>query len=205
MSPQPCFAGLDCFDLGELPDSALVTLVARRGPEVEGALAVLQERHFRRATTFLQSRRMLSREDAEDAAARAFESVYRNAHLYEPKKAAFRTWFFKFALNAAIDAHRARRGTVTASLDASSRRGRRIRIPCLTEAELTISELVARLPAADRELIILKYFEGHTEAAIAASTGEPLGSVSARLAAVRRRLRKEYSAGSLTYARKPGR
>ncbi|MBX9581529.1 MAG: sigma-70 family RNA polymerase sigma factor, partial [Gemmataceae bacterium] len=53
-----------------------------------------------------------------------------------------------------------------------------------------LDEELARLPAADRDLIVLIYFEGRTHAEAARAAGCPAGSVAWRLARARAALRE---------------
>ena len=63
----------------------------------------------------------------------------------------------------------------------------------LSEGSLELLELIDQLPDHERLVIVLKHFEGHTAAEIAAITGQPIGTVTKQLSRARQRLQQSLS------------
>ena len=59
----------------------------------------------------------------------------------------------------------------------------------LDETAAILLEEITRLPERERQVVLLKYFEGTTIAAIAAIVGRPAGTIRKRLSRARERLR----------------
>jgi RNA polymerase sigma-70 factor (ECF subfamily) len=133
--------------------------------------------------------RLVGRSDvAEDLMQEAMLRAYRGLEMYRPE-GKFRAWLFRIAVNLARDWIRRQPRepsvsleegadlSVTASLGAHAppdgdmtRRERCGRV----EAAL------GRLPPADREVLLLRYYGELAFKDIARATGEPLGTVLAR-------------------------
>lgn len=60
----------------------------------------------------------------------------------------------------------------------------------VSESSLELIELIGLLPDHERLVIVLKHFEGHTAAEIAAITGQPIGTVTKQLSRARQRLQQ---------------
>jgi RNA polymerase sigma factor (sigma-70 family) len=140
---------------------------------------------------------------AADVTQDVMETIWRKAHLYDPRKAAATTWVFHIARNRRIDVKRRSRETICAvedffdipdpsdggdaSIDGTKRE------ECLREA-LTV------LPHEQFTLVKLAFFDGLSHTAIAERTNLPLGTVKSRLRLAFSRLRRSLNDAGVTEA-----
>jgi RNA polymerase sigma-70 factor (ECF subfamily) len=132
-------------------------------------------------------------EAAEDLTAETFLKLVRSAGRFDPAQASPRTWILAIARNVLRDWGRRQRLRQYVPLgnlhdlvsDAPSPEERLLR-----EEEVgRLLDAVATLPAADRELIGLRYGSGLDSAEVAGILGISEGSVRTRLWRALRRLR----------------
>jgi len=148
------------------------------------------------------------REDARDVAQEVFLKVYRGLADFK-KEARFSSWLYQIALNASRDRLRRRRGRSYVSLDEAGevvelRSASPARSPLeLVEAQdlsRTVSTAVEALPEEQREVIVLKEFQGLTFVEIADILSVPVSTVKTRLyrglAELRRRLERQGIRGT---------
>jgi len=132
--------------------------------------------------------RLVGRPDvAEDLMQETMLRAYRSFDTYRPE-GKFRAWIFRIAVNLARDWIRRRRHEPSTSLeteeppldaapathvppDARMDRGERAR---------RVEQALARLPVADRQILLMRYYGELAFKDIARATGEPLGTVLAR-------------------------
>jgi RNA polymerase sigma-70 factor (ECF subfamily) len=128
-------------------------------------------------------------EDARDLCQEAFLRAYRGLRTFK-KDARFSSWLYQIALNVCRDRLRRRRGRTVVSLDELDEGGQEAAVlPGPSPLELAeardISDRVARavasLPDEQREVIVLKEYQGLTFAEIAEVLGVPLSTVKTRL------------------------
>src|SRR4029450_11984057 len=128
-------------------------------------------------------------EDARDLCQEAFLRAYRGLRTFK-KDARFSSWLYQIALNVCRDRLRRRRGRTLVSLDELDESGQEAAVlPGPSPLELAeardISDRVARavasLPDEQREVIVLKEYQGLTFAEIADVLGVPLSTVKTRL------------------------
>ena len=128
-------------------------------------------------------------EDARDLCQEAFLRAYRGLRTFK-KDARFSSWLYQIALNVCRDRLRRRRGRTVVSLDELDEGGQEAAVvPGPSPLELAeardISDRVARAVASlaeeQREVIVLKEYEGLTFAEIAEVLGVPLSTVKTRL------------------------
>jgi RNA polymerase sigma-70 factor (ECF subfamily) len=163
----------------------------------ETALAELYDRYHVLAFS-LALRVLRDRARAEDVVQDAFLAVWRKAPSFASTRGSVKTWLAAIVRNRAIDVVRARRESdaddeavllalrdpapavedqVTASLD--------------RHAILTAMD---QLPAEQRRVVELAYFDGLSHSEIAALTDLPLGTVKGRIRLAMQRLRSELLA-----------
>lgn len=179
--------------LGALGDAALVRQVADRQPD---ALGELYDR-FSPLLLGLTARILGSRGEAEEVLQDVFLHVWNRADRYDPSRSSVSTWLVLIARSRAIDRLRSRRvaertleavqheahGGGHASPEAAENvliRERRERV----RSELAV------LPAEQREVLELAFFQGLSQSEIAGRTGIPLGTVKTRSLLAMKKLRQ---------------
>ncbi|HET8575611.1 MAG TPA: sigma-70 family RNA polymerase sigma factor [Methylomirabilota bacterium] len=123
---------------------------------------------------------------AEEVLQDVFLQIWREAAQYDPRRGSPEAWLIMKAKSRAIDRLRSirrRDKTFVAPVDESTARQDEATAPdpgvAAEERDLARSAL-AQLPAAQRQVIELAFFEGLTQTEIAARLGEPLGTVKTR-------------------------
>lgn len=174
----------------------LRVLVLRCQTGDERAFAQLFDAFSRRTLGYLKG---LVDEDAEDLNQELWLAVYRSIrNLSNP--GAFRTWLFQATRHRAIDWLRRRKrerallDLAALELQAVGESGDDRRIAELAESELAAA--IAQLPAAQREVLLLRYQNDLSYAEIALVVGSSLGTVKSRLFHARRRV-LELTGGQL--------
>ncbi|GAC1440943.1 MAG: sigma-70 family RNA polymerase sigma factor [Solirubrobacteraceae bacterium] len=122
------------------------------------------------------------RATAEDVTALAFERAYRRRRLFNARRGSPRGWLFAIARNAALDELR-RRGrtqqlrddTLAAAAPTSEEQAD------FAAQRATVRSALARLDAADRELILLKFHAQLTHAELARALGTSESNAGTRL------------------------
>jgi RNA polymerase sigma-70 factor (ECF subfamily) len=123
---------------------------------------------------------------AQDVVQEAMLGVWRNASRFDPGRAKARTWMLALVHHRAIDALRRRRASV-ALPEADVPPPAALVVPDIWDdvvARLdaaSIREALARVPAAQREVLELAYYAGRTQQEIAQMVGIPLGTVKSRV------------------------
>lgn len=163
------------------------------------AFQALYERHSRAVFTFLL-RLLGDRRTAEDLVQETFLRVFTSGETYRPT-AAFRTWLFRIARNLTID--RFRRRSESAEVDAggtlASQRDSGPSALELAEARQLGERLeaaIARLPVAQREVLLLSRFAGLSHEEVAQVTGSSPGAVRVALHRALGRLRTLLGRGT---------
>ena len=129
-----------------------------------------------------------SDEEARDVAQEAFLKAYRGLDAFK-REARFSSWLYQIALNLCRDRLRRRRTRASVSLEELEEAG-----PVLVEPRPGAHELalrndlasvvrraVAALPEEQREVVILKEYEGLTFLEIAQALDVPVSTVKTRL------------------------
>ncbi len=149
--------------LAQREESALEDAYATYGPSV---LAYL--------------RRYVAVDEAEDILQRTFLDVWRHASRYDPDQR-FTTWLFTIAHRRAVDALRTRRHPVVdvSVLHGLTGEDGRETVDRFADAA-EVREALTRLPDHEQQTLLLAYFEGLTQAEIAARLDVPIGTVKAR-------------------------
>ena len=140
---------------------------------------------------------------AADVTQDVMETIWRKAHLFDPRKAAAATWVFHIARNRRIDVKRRSRETICAVEDFFD-------IPdpadssddCVDSSrrEACLRGALRSLPQDQLALVKLAFFDGLSHTAIAARLNLPLGTVKSRLRLAFCRLRRALHEAGVTEA-----
>lgn len=148
---------------------------------------------------------MLGSGDADEMVQESFLRLWLNADQFDARRGSFRAWFMAIArhrivreletctrqqrLNAASDVDRLLASTPDPAVDVEGHVWRR------AEAS-AIAESLRLLPPEQRQVIVLAYFGGLSQSAIAESLGIPLGTVKKRTRLGLQKLRRALSSTS---------
>jgi RNA polymerase sigma-70 factor (ECF subfamily) len=152
-------------------DEALIGEVAQGD---EPALRELLRRYERPLSHFIY--RYTAGRDVEDLYQETWLRVVRAATRFEPGKR-FSTWLFQIAVNLCRDWRRRVPPEVTDAADETAAAEHLDRV----DAGMDAVRLLARLPAQQREVLILRYFHDLTEDETAAILECPKGTVKSRM------------------------
>jgi RNA polymerase sigma-70 factor (ECF subfamily) len=172
---------VDDVHVDEAVDELELALVAARGGD-EGGFAVLWRDLHPRLLRYLRVR---GDDAAEDLAAETWMHVVRGLPTFEGELADFRAWLFTIARHRAIDQGRARsRGLTTVSMAEPAEVADRVStVPSAeddavdNEATARALQLVATLPPAQAEMVILRVVAGLDVADVAQLVGKRPGAV----------------------------
>ena len=119
---------------------------------------------------------------AEEVAQETMINVWRKAEQFDPARASASTWVFTIARNLRIDAARRTRDPATI---ASEIEPEPIEEPFATvarrQSQALIREALKQLPAEQRAVLTLSFFEDRPHSEIAATLNIPLGTVKSRV------------------------
>jgi len=158
------------------------TLMARVVAGESAALAELYRRWSTPLHRFLV--RATGGHDADDLQQETWLRVVRAADRFDPRRR-FSTWLFQIALNLARD-HRRR--PPPAPVDPETMTVPAPDVRPATDAGLDAERLLAALPDAQREAVVLRYCHDLSEDEVATILGCPRGTVKSRLHHAMKRL-----------------
>lgn len=167
---------------GTASDEDLVRRVAVDGDQ--DALSLLYDRY--QAQMYGLAMRITNDASvAQDAVQEAFVGIWRNASRYVESRASVRTWMLSITHHRSIDLVRRRRSNVP--LPEGEVADESLTAPDVwpevaraADAD-AVRAAISRLSSEQREAIELAYFEGLTQAEIAARVGAPLGTIKSRV------------------------
>jgi RNA polymerase sigma-70 factor (ECF subfamily) len=177
-------------------DAELVIAVA------SGERAALASLYDRYASTLLGLgiRVLRSRRDAEDVVHDVFLEVWRRAHSYDPARASVRGWLLLMMRCRSLDRRKSAAFSLSTPLDTIGHEGANgaghlAEGPSSDRAGEAIDHkravaALAALPDAQREVLVLGYFQGLSSSEIATELQIPIGTVKSRVAAAMRALRE---------------
>ena len=128
---------------------------------------------------------------AEDAAQEAFVRVWQHLNSYKPQYA-FRSWLYRIAANAALDALRRERPSAEIeTLPLADPTPGPEQTAETDQRAAKVRQAVARLSEPLRVVLVLREYEELSYQEIAAALEIPLGTVMSRLNTARIQLRRE--------------
>jgi RNA polymerase sigma factor (sigma-70 family) len=138
---------------------------------------------------------------AEEIAQEVMVTLWRKAALFDSQKSSLATWLYRIARNRRIDlARRSRTDYIDpqspAILDIAEERRFETEIDGQQRDDI-VRGLIVTLPAEQRDLVRLAFYEGLSHSQIAERTGVPLGTVKSRLRLAFTRLRRALEAGGI--------
>jgi RNA polymerase sigma-70 factor (ECF subfamily) len=134
---------------------------------------------------------------AEDVAQETFLRVWRTPERYVPERGRFVTWLLSATRNRAVDQvrTRGRRRKRETTTDAPQREPAATEmadpalVAQLSDVRRTVRTALGSLPAEQRQVIELAYYDGYTQQEIAGLLDQPLGTVKTRIRLGMRKLR----------------
>ena len=158
--------------LAEAADGELLKQIAMGREE---AFRILWDR-FGAAVYTVCRRRLGDAGLAEDATQEAFTSVWRRAGTFDAARGSAAAWLYAIARNAAAQlVRRGQAGANLAMLDDQAAGAENDPV-----MGLALHAALVRLPAAERQVLELAYFDDMTQTQIAAHLRLPLGTVKTR-------------------------
>jgi RNA polymerase sigma-70 factor (ECF subfamily) len=178
----------------EPSDSELMAAVQRDAPGAfERFVGRFQRRFYRIAMRYLREH-----EAALDAVQEAFVKIHQARDRWEPRAQPF-TWAYRIVTNHCIDLLRKQAKTAAESIDdddsptSRTLEDARAEDPeaavALRERGEVLRRALAELPAAQREILVLRYYEDLSLQEIAELRNLPLGTVKSTLHRATRSLR----------------
>jgi RNA polymerase sigma-70 factor (ECF subfamily) len=166
--------------------------VRRRDPQ---ALIDLYNCYGKRVFSLIY-RIVKDRGAAEELVQDTFLRLWDRADQYDPEKGALLSWLYRVGRNCALDFLRkeSRRVPLDVDLNENLREaGGRGEGP---EQAYAVRIAVLSLPAEQREVLELAYFEGLTHSELVQRTGESLGTVKSRIRLGIKKLRSYLQSGA---------
>ena len=167
------------------PKSSDQVLLERVAGKDSQALADLYDRYAAVALA-LAGRILGDRSEAEDVLQIVFTRIWKDAARYDPAKGSPTSWILSWVRNGAIDRLRRREALQRATLHSidhapGGHGGSQGHDDPSAEERERLKKAVSSLPADQRQVIELAYFEGLSQTQIAQRLGEPLGTVKTRV------------------------
>jgi RNA polymerase sigma-70 factor, ECF subfamily len=180
-----------------IDESQLVTRVAN-GDEV--ALGVLYDR-FGRAVYSLCLRIVRDGTTAEDLTQEVFVRLWRSAASFDVSRGRLRTWLLRIAHNLALNEVRRRQSrpaivqdveweVAISELADTAVESDPAGSTWLRERAAIVRNAISQLPELQRQAIELAFYSGLSQAEVAVTLGDPLGTVKSRIRVGMRHLRE---------------
>jgi len=182
-------------------DQELLERISRRNPD---ALSTLYDR-YNKVVYGLLLTMLKDTDNAEDILQEVFIQIWRKADSYDPALGQPKNWILRIAHNRAINLIRANRNRkkdseISLSTDSAVAQAEQFANVGVEEAVAKVSNFeenryiasaLTKLPAEQRLLIELAFFQGYSHSEIAEITEIPLGTIKTRIRAGIKNLRKQ--------------
>ena len=161
------------------------------------AAAELYDRYAGRVYA-LARRIVRNDDDAEDVVQEVFSQAWRNSTRYDPSRGTPLGWLLTITRTRAIDTLRSRAArpdmTSTVPPDSLAAADAGDPVECAQQTAVVRAALLS-LPEPQRDALELAYYEGLTQAEIAARLSEPLGTIKTRMRTALLSLRTRLRSG----------
>jgi RNA polymerase sigma-70 factor (ECF subfamily) len=154
----------------------------------EAALAALIDRYAASVHAYLL-RHSGNRDDADDLLQETWVRVARSAKSFDTARR-FRSWIYGIATNLSRDLFRRRMTREHALRDLATQPPAVPSADSIDQGNLRVR--IAELPENMRAVLLLRYYEGMSEAEMAEVLNVPRGTIKSRLHAALRKLRGGY-------------
>jgi RNA polymerase sigma-70 factor, ECF subfamily len=163
-------------------DSSLIQQVVNQN---RAALSVLYDR-YARVVYSVAYRSLNSVEESEEVVMDVFAKIWTTAASYDSTKARVDTWIFMMTRSRVLDRLRSkqRRGKVTTAItvfDTPTTTNDTSLDLEIAERRQVVLTALASLPAEQRQVLELAYYQGWSQREIAEHTGTALGTVKTRI------------------------
>jgi RNA polymerase sigma factor (sigma-70 family) len=168
-----------------ITDNTLLVQIAQRD---QAALSTLYDR-YARIIYAIAFRSLRSAEESEEVVLDVFAQVWRIADRYDPRKSRGDTWIFMLARSRILDRLRKlQRRTPSsgevldiAEIQVSSSSVDPLDAAVVSERRALVRAILDQIPAEQRLVLELAYYQGLSHSEIAQSTGISLGTVKTRI------------------------
>lgn len=135
---------------------------------------------------------------AEDVHQQTFAELWRRAEQFDPSRGTLLSWVLTIARSRALD-HVRRRSDQPTDADVLAAIGGAEEDRAYQDVldRALIGEALARIPAQERELLRMRFWEGLSQTEIAERTGQPLGTVKSRMLAGLRNMKLHLESESV--------
>jgi RNA polymerase sigma-70 factor (ECF subfamily) len=134
---------------------------------------------------------------AEELAQETMLSVWRKAALFDADRASASTWIFTIARNLRIDAARRTRDPMALAGEIEPDAPEEpFAIVARQQSQTIVRDALKRLPAEQRQVLALSFFEERPHSEIATTLGIPLGTVKSRVRLAISKLRELVEGGT---------
>ena len=167
-------------------DRELLAGVARRN---SGAFEALYDRYSRPVYS-LALGMLRDAQAAQEITQEVFLSIWRQADEFDPNRGNVRSWLLALAHHKTVDAIRRGRLRATEPLEETQAADLDVVEEALRRLEQgRVREALVRLPAEQRQAIVLAYYGGYTQQEVAERLSIPLGTAKTRIRDAMIRLR----------------
>jgi RNA polymerase sigma-70 factor, ECF subfamily len=175
-------APVDATEKFSQPDFSLIQQIVTRN---RAALSALYDR-YARVVYSVAYRSLNSVEESEEVVMDVFAKVWTTAASYDSTKARVDTWIFMMTRSRVLDRLRSkqRRGKVTTAImvfDTPTTTNDTSLDLEVAERRNVVLTALASLPAEQRQVLELAYYQGWSQREISEHTGTALGTVKTRI------------------------